>query len=429
MPQKTTRYEKWLEAVPDALVGLDQKGVIRFVNRQTESLFGFGRDELIGQHIDTLVPEPLWQIYAEHRDDYFAHPRAHSSGLDLELSGRHRDGTELPINITVSNIDTGDVLLVITALGDGDRRRHVVQNLELTRAVVECSDDAIVSTTPGGIITGWNPAAEKMYGYSGREVIGKSGLSLLPEERAGEWNAVLASVKNGQVLKDVQNFALPRKDGALVPISITVSPIRDQEGEVVGVVSVHRDIREQRQAFEAAQRMAAIVDSSDDAIIGETLDGLVTSWNPAAAGMFGYSAAEIIGRPVSLLIPEAQAGDAESVFARLRAGRQVAPIDTFNKRRDGTVFPISLTASPVRDESGAVVGASVIARDVTEQRRAEEALADASQQYRLLAENASDVVYLAGPDHRVVWIAPSVTAALGWDPEELVGTEMVDLLR
>jgi PAS domain S-box-containing protein len=104
------RFEKLLEAVPDALVGMDQKGVIRFVNHQTESLFGYKRDQLIGEPIDTLVPETLWQIYAEHQQDYFSDPITRSSGLDLQLSGRDQDGTEFPINISMSHIDTDDVL-------------------------------------------------------------------------------------------------------------------------------------------------------------------------------------------------------------------------------------------------------------------------------------------------------------------------------
>jgi PAS domain S-box-containing protein len=93
LSSKATRIENLLEAVPDALVGMDQQGVIRFVNRQTESLFGYDRDDLVGLHIERLVPESLWQVYAEHREDYFADPRSRSMGLDLELSGRHRDGT------------------------------------------------------------------------------------------------------------------------------------------------------------------------------------------------------------------------------------------------------------------------------------------------------------------------------------------------
>jgi|ERR1035437_157032 PAS domain S-box-containing protein len=121
MSSKTTRVASLLEAVPDALVGMDQEGVIRFVNRQTESLFGYDRDQLIGRPIETLVPESLWQIYAQHRENYFTDPRTRSSGLDVELIGRHQDGTKFPINISLTNTDTGDVLLVITAVHQDSR--------------------------------------------------------------------------------------------------------------------------------------------------------------------------------------------------------------------------------------------------------------------------------------------------------------------
>ncbi|HEY5249150.1 MAG TPA: PAS domain S-box protein, partial [Dermatophilaceae bacterium] len=146
------RFEKLLEAVPDALVGMDQKGVIRFVNQQTELLFGYDRDQLIGEHIDKLVPETLWQIYAQHRQDYFADPRTRSSGLEVDLSGRHRNGGEFPISISLSHIDTGDVLLVITAVSDLTRRREAVEAAGLITGIVEYSQEAIIGTTPAGTI-------------------------------------------------------------------------------------------------------------------------------------------------------------------------------------------------------------------------------------------------------------------------------------
>ena len=121
--RKMTRFESLLEAVPDALVGMDQKGVIRFVNRQTEWLFGYDRDDVVGKPIETLVPEYLWPIYIEHRKEYFLDPRTRSSGLDLQLTGRHRDGAALPVNISMSHIDTGDVLLVVAAVSDVTTRR------------------------------------------------------------------------------------------------------------------------------------------------------------------------------------------------------------------------------------------------------------------------------------------------------------------
>src|SRR5665648_1256166 len=103
MSSKTTKFENLLEAVPDALVGMDQAGVIRFVNHQTELLFGYDPDNLVGQPIQTLVPEYLWEAYSEHRDESFADPKSRSMGLDLQLTGRQQDGTELPVNITLSH--------------------------------------------------------------------------------------------------------------------------------------------------------------------------------------------------------------------------------------------------------------------------------------------------------------------------------------
>jgi len=314
-----TRFEKLLEAVPDALVGMDQEGVISFVNRQTESLFGYDRDDLIGRRIETLVPEPLWQIYAQHKEEYFADPRTRSSGLDVVLSGRHQDGSEFPINVSLSHIDTGDVLLVITAALDVARQKQAVKNAQLTAAIVQYSDDAIIGSTLEGVITSWNPAAERMCGYSGEEIIGRSGRLLTPEDQAGLVDDLLARVKDGQVVEHFE-ATLVRKDGTVVPVSITIAPICDEGGVVVGVSGVHRDVTEQRQAFETAQRLARIVEGSDDAIIGETLDGIVTSWNPAAERMFGYSGAEIIGKSARLLVPEDQADQFKSGSCDLPVG-------------------------------------------------------------------------------------------------------------
>jgi len=274
MTSKMTKFESLLEAVPDALVGMDQKGVVRFVNRQTESLFGYDRDDLIGQPIETLVPESLWQIYAEHREDYFADPRTRSSGLELELTGRLRDGTDFPVNISVSQIDTGDVLLVITAVAAVTKQKVAVKNAQLTAAIVDSSDDAIIGSTLGGVITSWNPAAERMYGYSSKEVIGKSASILTSDGRAGEIHAVLARVKGGEAVKHLEIDHV-RKDGTVVPVSVTVAPIRDAAGLVVGSSAVARDVTEQRHALSVAQRLAAIVEDSDDAILSTTVDGSI----------------------------------------------------------------------------------------------------------------------------------------------------------
>jgi PAS domain S-box-containing protein len=410
-----TRFESLLEAVPDALVGMDQEGVIRFVNRQTESLFGYNRDELIGQPIETLVPEPLWQIYVQHRETYFADPRTRSSGLDVELSGRHRDGTEFPANISLSHIDTGRVLLVITAVGDVTRQKLAVKNAELIAAIVQYSDDAIIGSTPEGVITTWNPAAERMYGYSPMEIIGKSAKILAPHDRGGEMYAVLARVKDGEAVEHLELNHV-RKDGTVIPVSITVAPIRDEDGVIVGSSAVARDVSEQRQAFETAQRMSAIVQYSDDAIIGSTLEGIITNWNKAAERLYGYTDEEMIGRPASLLAPEDRAGEMHANLTRIRAGQHVDHLETIRIRKDGTVFPVSLTVSPICDADGAVVGASAITRNMTELRHA-------AQYARSLIEAGLDPLMTISPEGKITDVNDATTKITGAPREVLIGTD------
>jgi len=199
---------------------------------------------------------------------------------------------------------------------------------------------------------------------------------------------------------------------------------------LVGVgVAVTEIAHREREAARYANRMAAVVEFSGDAIIGKGLDDAITSWNPAAERILGYSSQEIIGKPVDVLVPEDRAGEAKAILGKAKAGQSVERLETTRVRKDGAVIPVSITVSPIRDVDGGIVGTSTIARDRSEQVRADRMLAESNRQYRLLAENASDVVFMAGPDRRIVWIAPSVTAVLGWDPEELVGTQLADLLR
>ena len=411
------RYEKLLEAVPDALVGVDQNGVIRFVNRQTEVLFGYERDQLIGQSIDTLVSETLWEIYSQHRKDYFADPRTRSSGLDVELSGRHRIGGEFLINVNLSQIETGDVLLVITGVEDVTARQQAVENAGLIEAIVEYSDDAIIGSTLQGMITSWNPAAEELYGYSSREATGRYiGDLLAPKDRAGEPAAVLAKVSAGRHVHHLETERV-RKDATVVPVSITVAPVRDAGGAIVGASEMHRDVTGQRQAFESAQALAAIVESSDDAIISRTLQGVIKTWNPAAEVMFGYSREEIVGESIQLLVPEERSAEEEAVMSKVGAGQPVKRLETTRIRKDGTVFPASVTYSPIRDIDATITGVSAICRDVTEQRWA---LSEA-QRLAAIVENSDEAVVSVSLDGTMTSWNPAAEAMFGYSSAQVLG--------
>ena len=237
-------------------------------------------------------------------------------------------------------------------------------------AIVESSDDAIVSKTLDGTITSWNRAAERLFGYTAAEAIGQPIFLIIPPDRRAEEETVLARLRAGEVVDHFETVRR-RKDGSLVTISMTVSPVKDARGRVIGAAKIARDVGERRRLDEALALLAAIVDSSDDAIISKTLDGTIMSWNPAAERLFGYTAAEAVGQPIFLIVPQDRHGEEEGVLARIRAGQFVDHFETVRRRKDGSLLDVSLTVSPVKDSHGRIIGASKIARDISQRKRVE----------------------------------------------------------
>lgn len=247
-------------------------------------------------------------------------------------------------------------------------------------ALVDSSEDAIVSKTLEGVITSWNRAAERMFGYTAAEALGQPITLIMPEDRRSEEAMLIARVLVGESVDRFETVRLHR-DGHLVDIALSASPIRDASGQIIGATKIARDIRDRKQADEVRGHLAAIIESSDDAIVSKTLDEIITSWNHAAERMFGYSPAEAIGRSISLIIPEERAAEAAEAMARLRRGEPVEHFDTLRVRKDGTSIDVSLSISPIKDSLGRIIGVSKIARDVTESKRVER------ERAQLLAES------------------------------------------
>src|SRR5665647_2436557 len=384
MAPQTMGFESLLEAVPDALVGVDTSGVIRFLNHQTESMFGYQRDDLIGASLERLVPGSARQVHPAHRQANNPAPRTRPAGTDVRLSGRRADGTEFPVDIVLSPMDGGGGALVLAAMRDMTNYRKAEWDRRRLAATVEHSDDAIFSQTPEGVVTTWNPAAERIYGYSRQEMMGKSVDLLSPKDRIEETSSILARIRGGESVDHVETVRI-RKDATAVTVSLTVSPIRDENDAIVGASVNARDVTEHREAVRAAQRMASIVEHSDDAIISSTLDAIITSWNPAAERLYGYASDEIIGRSTQAVTPKDRPDEIRNILSRVRAGQPVEHFETMRVRKDGTVFlaslkagqpvvrlesprvrkdgtviPVSLTVSPIHDIHGQIVGASTI---------------------------------------------------------------------
>ncbi|MGV3722467.1 MAG: PAS domain S-box protein, partial [Actinomycetota bacterium] len=240
-------------------------------------------------------------------------------------------------------------------------------------AIVESSDDAIVSKDLNGVVTSWNSAAERIFGYTAAEIVGQPISVLIPPEREDEEPAILQRIRRGERVDHFETVRR-RKDGALINVSVTISPVRNAAGVIIGASKVARDVTEVRQSALSAALFAAIVHSSHDAIVSKDLNGVVTSWNEAAEQIFGYTAAEMIGRPISVLVPPEREDEEPAILQRIRSGVWVDHYDTVRRRKDGTLINVSVTISPVRDAAGVIIGASKIARDITAQKALEEQL-------------------------------------------------------
>ncbi len=282
-------------------------------------------------------------------------------------------------------------------------------------AIVDSSDDAIVSKTLDGLITSWNRAAERIFGWTAAEAVGRSITIVIPPDRLAEEEDILARIKQGEKIEHFETTRM-RKDGSRFEISLTVSPIKNAKGEVIGASKIARDISERRRGDEARARLAAIVDSADDAIVSKTLDGVITSWNRAAQAMFGWTAAEAVGQRITLIIPRERWPEEDEVLARVRKGESIDHFDTVRERKNGERIDVSLTVSPVKDARGRIIGASKIARDVSDRKRAEAErakLLQTVQQARGEAEelNRSKDQFLAMLSHE---LRTPLNAIFGW---------------
>ena len=279
--------------------------------------------------------------------------------------------------------------------------------------IVDSSEDAIIGADLDGTINTWNTAASKLFGYTRDEVLGESILLLVPPHLHGEHSENRERIQRGERIEHSETQRLA-KGGSRVDISLTLFGIRNARGTLVGSAMIARDISERRRLERARSILAAIVESSDDAIVSKNLDGIITSWNAAAERLLGYKAEEIIGQSVLRIIPPDLQHEEPGIIARLRSGQRIEHYETRRMKKNGDIFDVSLTVSPIRNEHGEVVGGSKILRDISDRRAAEavliekERLAAAGRLAATLAhevnnplESITNLAYLLASDEQL----------------------------
>jgi PAS domain S-box-containing protein len=263
-----------------------------------------------------------------------------------------------------------DISFALDNFAAKERSKISEESLRQTQSIVNNSYDAIIGETLDGTITSWNGGAERMFGYKAEEVIGRSILFLVPDDVKDEVSSVFKKLKEGEVIADYDS-ARTRRDGKRVEVSFSSSPIKTPDGTIVGVSCVERDVTNRKTEEESLRQIKLIVENSYDAIIGETLDGTITSWNGGAERMFGYAAKEIIGKSVSILLPAEMKDEMPTLLNKVKQGQFIADYDSVMLKKDGSRIDVAFSGSPIKDSDGTIVGASVVERDITVRKQGE----------------------------------------------------------
>jgi PAS domain S-box-containing protein len=401
------RFRLLVDRVDDyAIFMLDPEGRILTWNSGAERLKGYNSAEIIGRHFSCFFPQD--DIDRGWPDEELRRAAAEGSVEDEGWRIR-KDGSRFWANVVITALrdDGGSLRGFGKVTRDLTERRQAEQNTrrllqeeaarqaaesaaqeidrqrEELRVTLASIGDAVIVTDVEGRVTFLNPVAVALTGWAPEEAVGQpleQVFHIVNEEtRRDVESPVTRVLREGVVIGLANHTVLIAKDGREIPVDDSGAPIHGEGGTVQGAVLVFRDVTEARRAVEARLRLAAIVESSEDAIIGKSLDGIVTSWNQGAQRLYGYTAEEIVGKPLSILVPPEHPDELPTLLKRVKQGERVEHFETERVRKDGSRVEVSLTVSPIKDAHGTVIGASKIARDITarkeEERRKDEFLA------------------------------------------------------
>jgi PAS domain S-box-containing protein len=412
----------------------DRDGRYLLVNDRFELLYDHRREEVVGKtDHDLFPPETADALRANDL-------KALATGIALEVEevSTHEDGAHTYLSTRFplfhSTDPKGPPYAVCTIANDITERKRAEEALRASeehfRRIVNTAHVAFVSIDANGVITAWNPQAEKIFGWPETEAVGHNLAQLIipPRYREAHRRGLeqFLATGRGPLLDKRIEIEATHRAGHEFPVELAITPVRI-EGEYAFNAFLN-DISERRSAEENVRQLANIVESSGDAIIGLTPEGVIRSWNPGAERLYGYSAQEALGKLTQMLLPEHRSGEEQELLSRVLSGDRVEHHETERVRKDGGVLDVSLTVSPIKDAVGTVVGISSVSRDITERKRADRALRQTQEGFRSAFENApiGMALFSIAPEEnaRLLEVNGSLSRITGYSIQQLLEMDL-----